>query len=364
LASVSCSKNNVGFFGCDHSETGQSKERRVALSRKTLWVAGAAGLAVLVGLAFFGSYDAPLLGSAGVHAQHYLNLPIFDLGTTPVTILFLIKVGVFLIVLGFVASFLLHILQRRVLKYTPLAPPQQYAVARVASYVIFGLGLVIGLESLGLNLNSLVLVGGALGLGVGLGLQTVVANFVAGLILLFEQPIRIGDRIEVGDTYGDVVEIRGRSTWVRTNDNILIVVPNSYFITNKLINLTLNDPEVRMAIPVGVGYKSDPQTVREILLRIARENPNVLEDPPPMVVFDSFGDNSLNFILRVWTVTMVKFPSVLKSDLYFAIFEAFTKTGIEMPFPQRDLHLRSVDAEAWAAMQDGASKAVGDSRSG
>jgi small-conductance mechanosensitive channel len=236
-------------------------------------------------------------------------------------------------------------------------------VGRVASYVVFALGLVIGLESLGLNLNSLVLVGGALGLGVGLGLQTVVANFVAGLILLFEQPIRIGDRIEVGDTYGDVVEIRGRSTWVRTNDNILIVVPNSHFITNKLINVTLNDPEVRMAIPVGVGYKSDPPTVREILLRVARENPNVLEDPPPMVVFDSFGDNSLNFILRVWTVTMVKHPPVLKSDLYFAIFEAFTKEGIEMPFPQRDLHLRSVDAEAWASMREGASKTVGESQS-
>ena len=150
---------------------------------------------------------------------------------------------------------------------------------------------------------------------------------------------------------------------MRTNDNILIVVPNSYFITNKLINLTLNDPEVRMSIPVGVGYKSDPPAVREILLRIASENPNVLKDPPPMVVFDSFGDNSLNFILRVWTVTMVKLPSVLKSDLYFAIFDAFTKEGIEMPFPQRDLHLRSIDADAWVAMQDGASKVKAESGS-
>ena len=111
------------------------------LSKRTLSVMGAAGLAGLVGLAFFGSYYAPFLGSAGMRVHHYLNLPILNLGTTPVTMLFLIKVGVFLIALGFVASFLLHLLQRRVLKYTPLAPPQQYAVAKVASYVIFALGL-------------------------------------------------------------------------------------------------------------------------------------------------------------------------------------------------------------------------------
>ncbi|MGI8772019.1 MAG: mechanosensitive ion channel family protein [Acidobacteriaceae bacterium] len=271
------------------------------LSRTAVWVLGFIAVVVLIAVAFFGSYYAPLLGSAGMHAHHYLTLPIFLLGTVPVTVVFLLKIAVFLILLGLTASFMLQILQRRVLKHTPLAPAQQYAAAKVGSYLIFAVGLVIGLELLGLNLNSLVVVGGALGLGVGLGLQNVVANFVAGLILLFEQPIRIGDRIEVGDTYGDVIDIRGRSTWVRTNDNIVIIVPNSNFITHTVTNLTVNDPQVRIAVPVGVGYNSHPPTVREILLRLAGEHPAVLKDPPPMVIFNDLGDNSLNFILRVWT---------------------------------------------------------------
>lgn len=332
------------------------------LSRTRLWILGSLTVVLLLAIAFFGSYYAPLLGSAGMHAHHYLNRPIFLLGTVPVTVVFLLKVAVFLILLGLAASFLLHLLQRRVLKHTPLAPAQQYAAAKVVSYLIFALGLVIGLESLGVNLNSLVVVGGALGLGVGLGLQNVVANFVAGLILLFEQPIRIGDRIEIGDTYGDVIDIRGRSTWVRTNDNVVIIVPNSDFITNKVTNLTVNDPRVRIAVPVGVGYTSQPPAVREILLRIAAEHPAVLKDPPPMVIFNDFGDNSLNFVLRVWTETMVQFPATLKSDLYFSIFQAFTDAGIEMPFPQRDLHLRSIDPEALAGLRASGREAGDTSR--
>jgi small-conductance mechanosensitive channel len=323
------------------------------LSRKTLWGVGLPVLAVLIGtVSLFSEFHSTLLGSLGVDVHHVLTLPIFLLGTVPVTFLFLFKAAVFLLLLGLIASFVLHVLERRVLNHTPLAPAQQYAAAKVVSYLTFALGMVIGLESLGLNLNSLVLVGGAFGLGVGLGLQTVVANFVAGLILLFEQPIRIGDRIQVGDTYGDVLDIRGRSTWVRTNDNIVIIVPNSDFITHKVTNLTVNDPQVRISVPVGVGYNSHPPTVRDILLRIADEHPAVLKDPAPTVILQDFGDNSLNFVLRVCTETLVQFPAKLKSDLYFSIFEAFTEAGIEMPFPQRDIHLRSIDREAWAGLRE------------
>ncbi len=340
------------------------EEDALPLSRRSVWILGFVAVAALLAVAFFGSYHARLLGSAGMEAHHYLNLPIFLLGTMPVTVLFLLKIAIFLILLGLTASFMLHILQRRVLKHTPLAPAQQYAAAKVVSYLVFALGLVIGLESLGVNLNSLVVVGGALGLGVGLGLQNVVANFVAGLILLFEQPIRIGDRIEVGNTYGDVVDIRGRSTWVRTNDNIVIIVPNSDFITHPVTNLTVNDPQVRIAVPIGVGYNSHPPAVRDILLRIAGEHPAALKDPPPMVIFDSLGDNSLNFILRVWTETMVASPATLKSDLYFSIFQAFTDAGIEMPFPQRDIHLRSVDQQAWAGFREPSDRKRSDRESG
>ncbi len=316
----------------------------MAVNRKWVWATLAGVLVLLAIFEFFDSFYAPLVGTIGDKVHHFLHLPIVMVGQVPITTIFVMKVAIFLICLGFLANAVLRLLQKRVLIHTPLQAPQQYAVAKVISYLIFIFGLAVGLESLGLNLSSLVVVGGALGLGVGLGLQPVVANFVAGLILLFEQPIRIGDRIQVGDTFGDVIDIRGRSTWVRTNDNIVIIVPNSDFITNRLTNWTVNDRQVRISVPIGVGYGSNPDEVRGELLAMAKAHSAVLEDPAPDVVFQALGDNSLNFELRVWTKTMLHAPTVLKSDLYFAIFRNFSEKGIEMPFPQRDLHLRSVDA--------------------
>jgi small-conductance mechanosensitive channel len=201
----------------------------------------------------------------------------------------------------------------------------------------------VSLQSLGVNLSSLVVFGGAVGVGIGLGLQNLVSNFISGLILLVEQPIRIGDRIETRDTFGDVVRIAARSTWIRTNDNVVIIVPNNEFINNSVTNWTANDPNVRISIPVGVGYDSDPERVRELLLRAAADNPDVLADPKPDVIFSDYGDNSLNFVLRVWTCTRAHTPVILKSDLYFTLFKVFADNGIELPFPQRDLHIRSSD---------------------
>jgi small-conductance mechanosensitive channel len=264
------------------------------------------------------------------------------MGGLPITLFFLLKAAIFLVALVIFSHFTMLLLQKRVLKHTPLAVAQQYAAAKVISYLIFILGLVIGLQSLGVNLNSLVVVGGALGIGVGLGLQAVVANFVAGLILLLEQPIKLGDRIEVGSTYGDVVRLRGRSTWIRTNDNVVIIVPNSEFINQSVTNWTANDRQVRISLPLGVSYDSDPKAVREVILAVARSHADVLHEPGPEVIFTEFGDSSLNFELRVWTIQQVQTPTRLKSDLYFAIFEAFRKESIEIPFPQRDLHVRLI----------------------
>ncbi|HTW44467.1 MAG TPA: mechanosensitive ion channel domain-containing protein [Acidobacteriaceae bacterium] len=311
-------------------------------SRKQKIVLMVISLFLLLALGFLGSQDASLLGDAAVHVQHFIDAPLFRLGGMPINLLFLFESAIFLVLLALVSHTFMLVLQKRVLTYTPLEPGQQYAVARVLSYLLFALGLVVGLQSLGLNLNSLVVVGGALGLGVGLGLQAVVANFVAGLILLFEQPVKLGDRIQVGDTYGDIVQLRGRSTWVRTNDNVVIIVPNSDFINQKVINWTANDRQVRIAVPFGVSYSSNPVEVRDITLSIAGKHPDVLLEPAPEVIFLDFGDSSLDFELRVWTITQVQTPLTLKSDLYFAIFDAFGKANIELPFPQRDLHLRTI----------------------
>lgn len=307
-------------------------------------------LLLMLGLGMLGKLHASIFGKAGVQIESYLAAPFFVLGGVPITVYFLIKVAVFVVALVLVSHFTMRLLQRRVLTHTPLALGQQYAVARVISYIVFLLGLTVGLQSLGVNLNSLVVVGGALGIGVGLGLQAVVSNFVAGLILLVEQPIKLGDRIDVGETQGDVVRLSGRSTWIRTNENVIMIVPNSEFINQRVTNWTANDRQVRISVGVGVGYGSDPKVVRDILLRVAKANADVLPDPAPDVMFKDFGDSTLDFELRVWTVQQVQTPVVLKSDLYFAIFDAFQKAQIELPFPQRDLHVRSVAAPLLAAL--------------
>lgn len=277
-------------------------------------------------------------------ASHQLLFySIVKIGSLAITPLFLIKTVVFLSLLISLSHIMQRVLLARVFRHLGLSDALKFALGRFATYLFFLGGLYIGLQSLGVNLSSLVVFGGAVGVGVGLGLQNVVSNFVAGLILLIEQPIRIGDRIVTGDTMGDVIRIAARSTWIRTNENIVVIVPNNDFINNPVINWTANDDSVRINIPVGVGYSSNPQQVRELLLQVAGHNPDVLKKPPPDVVFTDYGDNSLNFSLRVWTSHRAHAPAILKSDLYFSLFEVFAEHGVELPFPQRDLHLRSSD---------------------
>lgn len=308
----------------------------------------AIGILLLVVFAalVIGNGVASLIGGVDMRIVRILNQPLFTLGKQPLTSLSLIKIVLFLAVLGLLSRFSMDFLQKRLLVHTRLERGQQYAISRVLSYLIFAVGLIVGLESLGLDLSSLLVLGGALGLGVGLGLQTVVSNFVAGLILLVEQPVKVGDRIQVGDTYGDVIALKARSTWVRTNDNVVIIVPNSDFIEKSVTNWTANDRRVRIAVPVGVGYDSNPAQVRDLLLKIATAHPDVLPQPAPDVIFLDFGDSTLDFQLRVWTESKVQIPAVLKSDLYYSIFEEFKQLGIELPFPQRDLHLRSISRQA------------------
>ena len=156
------------------------------------------------------------------------------------------------------------------------------------------------------------------------------------------RPVKIGDRMQLGELQGDVVSIGARGTWVRTNDNVMIIVPNSEFIENRVINWTANDRQVRISAPLGVSYGSDPLKVREVLLDVAQHLPDVLSAPSPDVIFTGFGDSTLDFELRFWTERRVQTPKIIRSEIYFEVFRAFKEHGIEIPFPQRDLHIRSV----------------------
>src|SRR5205085_3568177 len=163
------------------------------------------------------------------------------------------------------------------------------------------------------------------------------------LIILIERPIKIGDRIEVGKLNGEVIRVSARATTVLTNDNIAVIVPNSELISSAVINWSYPTKRVRFNIPVGVSYHSDPEIVRQILLDVAGSHEGVLKDPAPDVLLDEFGESSINFNLRVWTLEYVSKPGVLRSEINFSISKKFKEQGIQIPFPQREIHVRSTN---------------------
>jgi len=296
-----------------------------------------------------------LFDSLNEGIRRFWNWPLFQIGTVPVTPIFLIKCAVFLVALALLVRQTKKLLAERILAHTKIEVGQRYAIVRAFGYLIFLLGLTIGLESAGLNLRSLLVVGGALGIGIGFGLQNIVANFVAGLVILWEQPVKLGDVIDISGTIGQVVKIGSRGTWVRTYDNEIIIVPNSEFTNNKVTNWTANDKTVRFSIPIGVASDSDLVGVRDLLEEIAMRNPEVLSDPPPRAFVRAFGDSTINFDLRVSSQSVAQHPWKLQSDLMIDIARVFKERKIEMPFPQRDIHVRSVSSPLVVASPGGRS---------
>lgn len=213
------------------------------------------------------------------------------------------------------------------------------AISLVIRYFILGFGIILALGALGIDLSKFNLMAGALGLGIGFGLQTVISNFVSGLILVFERPILPGDTVEVNNLLGTVNRIGVRSSNISTFDGAEVVVPNNNLISNDLINWTLSNNTKRVEVLIGTSYDSDPNRVLEILTEIATENQYTLNDPPPRALFNDFGDSSLNFRLLFWVHYEVGLQS--KSDISISIYNRFKAEGIEIPFPQRDLNVRS-----------------------
>ncbi|MBI1919456.1 MAG: mechanosensitive ion channel [Geobacter sp.] len=213
------------------------------------------------------------------------------------------------------------------------------AIGSIVRYFVIAIGFVIILQTAGIDLTALNVLAGAIGLGLGFGLQNIVSNFISGLIILFERPIKIGDRIEVGNVEGAVVKVNSRSTTVVTNDNISIIVPNSKFISETVVNWSHDDRKVRFKVPVSVAIDSDVRLVEKLLMEVAAENTDVLEKPAPGVRFLKFGDNALEFELRAWSTTLLHRKGMLVSALNFAIHDKFWANGIEISTPRRDLYI-------------------------
>lgn len=266
---------------------------------------------------------------------------LFEMGESTITVK-TILIFVFSVLLLFaVATLLNRFLLKKVFPRYNMNVGVSQSIATIIRYVIIIIGLYIILQGTGIDLSSLGILLGALGVGIGFGLQSITSNFISGIIILFERPVKVGDRIEVGELEGNIASISARATIVITNDNIAVIVPNSDFINSKVVNWSYNDEEVRVRMPVGVSYKEDPDEIRQLLMEIALKHDGVLTIPEPLVIFEGFGDSSLDFTLMVWTKDYIARARLLKSDLYFEIFSAFKERGIEIPFPQRDLHLRS-----------------------
>jgi small-conductance mechanosensitive channel len=272
--------------------------------------------------------------------QDFLNLQLFNLQDTPVTIMSLVIFIIFLTIFLFAGSFLRRFLQGKFLDKFEIEAGLKYTLARVAQYIVVVLGVLISFQFVGIDLTSLAVIFGLLSVGIGFGLQNITANFISGLIIMFERPITVGDRVDVNGIEGDVTEISIRSTKIRTLNNISIIVPNTQFVENNVINFSHGDPTFRLDINVGVSYSSDLDTVLKALNEVANEHPKVMKSPKHQVHLTEFADSSWEMQLRVW-IPNVKERYILRNEIHQAIVRKFDEYNIEIPFPQRDLHVRS-----------------------
>jgi potassium-dependent mechanosensitive channel len=268
-----------------------------------------------------------------------LERKLVTLGGSPITVESLL-VGLAILTITIVLANALAFMVRRLLGKRGSPMGAQFAIAKIVRYAVLAIGVVGGLDSMGLRLNSLLAASAVLAVGIGFGLQNIAQNFISGIILLVEQPVRHGDFVKVGGILGTVEDIGLRATHIITRDEVTIIVPNSSLVSAEVINHSRPTTKLRVRIPVGVAYGSDIERTKQVLLDVARANPDVLEKPLPDVRLEDFGDSALAFALYAW-IAHARDDLRVGSALRFAIEKAFREAGIAIPFPQRDVHMRT-----------------------
>lgn len=320
----------------DHEPTGLN-----LLFRLTLFLVRCA--VVFAALAYIANLF-PITRRISYRVTKSLREGLFDrslmLGDRSYSLLGLLLLLAVLLGMVIMSSALTNVMRSRVLRATGISMAAQEAIAVLSKYTLILLGTVVILQLWGIDLSSIALIASGLGIGVGLGLQGLVKDFVSGLVLVFERPVQVGDFVDFGEVKGTVAQIGSRSTEIRTLDQVSIIVPNSRFLESEVINWSHGNPVSRIRLPVGVSYSADPQAVKVALLDACHKNQEILSAPAPQVFFLGFGDSALNFELLVW-IAQPSRQLVIKSDLYFAIEASLRHHDIEVPFPQRDLHVRS-----------------------
>ncbi len=265
-------------------------------------------------------------------------------GETRITVLGVLKAVVAIGLFLWLATVLARLLENRIERSTHLTPSLRVLYGKLTRILLIAIAVVVALESVGIDLTAFAVFGGALGVGIGFGLQKIIANFISGIILLLDRSIKPGDVISLGLTYGWVERLAARYTTVRTRDGIEHLIPNEDLITQRVENWTHSDMNVRLRIPVGVAYKSDVRAAIALCCEAAASAPRVLKKPAPQCLVSGFGDSAVNLELRAWIGDPEAGRGSVQSEVYLAIWERFREAGIEIPYPQRDLHIRSVDA--------------------
>lgn len=253
------------------------------------------------------------------------------------------KVLVTLVALLWIAAFISGFGQRRIRGMKKIRSSNREIIAKTFQIAIYLIAFFIGVDILGIDLTAFAVVGGAIGVGIGFGLQKITSNFISGLILLMEKTIRLGDLVELDDgTAGFVRKLGARYTMIETFDGKEILVPNEDFITNRVNSLTLTNKQGRIEVPVGVHYKSDLRLVEKILLESAKEHPRCSKKRDPVVYLRDFGNSSVDFLLHFWVDDVDQGRWIPQSEVMFAIWDKFKKHGVEIPYPQQDLYIKEV----------------------
>ncbi len=272
-----------------------------------------------------------------------LSTPLFQLGSSQISLASLFVA--LMIIAGFVI--ISKIIERGVhktLKSKAIDSGVKGSIERFSRYLVITLGAFIALDTIGISLSSLAALGAVLMVGIGFGLQNIAQNFVSGIIILLERPIKKGDIVDVGGVSGRVLDIRVRSTIIETRDDVAIIVPNSQFIAEQVVNDSFSGEKIRRTLGVGVAYGSDVKKVTEILLKVASDHKQILQEPASKVYFMDFGNSSLDFELRFWVNELWTTDGIL-SDLRYAIDQEFRDADVCIPFPQRDLHIKTCETD-------------------
>ncbi len=276
---------------------------------------------------------------------YLLHYPLFIFGATEFSVWYLMKLVIAILILSWLSKRIRNVLVHRVLiRYNDDIGVRQ-AIGTIVRYIFFVFGLFVVIHASGIDLSGLALLGGALGVGIGFGLQNITNNFVSGVVILLERPVKVGDRIEVGGTTGDVVKISARATTVVTNDGISVIIPNSELVSSRVTNWSLTGKMVRFKIPIPVPYGTDQDQVLRLLMEVAAEDSNVAKDPSPSIRLKEFGPSAIIFELVIWTSKLLQRQGMMRSRINMAVYRKFNQNGISMPLPQLDVKVKPSEPE-------------------